>query len=198
MTEARDKSIFFVGTSGPVDKALNDAVANCGIRAHAFVSADDCRKSLNEGDCDLLVVNLDGDTAQGLDLIAEQEHVLRKMPKIALVDHGDIPTAVRAIKAGADNCLEKPVDAQLLRSEIQILLDQTAPSPSCPMETLTPMEKTVLHLILEGKTNRQIAHTLHRSPRTIEVHRKNIMRKLDASSIVDLVRAAASVRLHQT
>jgi len=178
-----------------VDKARNDALTSRGIRAHAFVSADDCRKSLNEGDCDLLVVDLDGDTTQGLDLIAEQEHALRKMPKIALVDHGDISTAVRAIKAGADNCLEKPVDAQLLASEIRNLFVQMVPQPLHLMDTLTPMEKTVLDLILGGKTNSRIARELHRSPRTIEVHRSHIMRQLGVSSMVDLVKASASMGL---
>ena len=104
-------------------------------------------------------------------------------------------SAIQAIKAGADNCLEKPVDAEQLCSEIQALLDQAAPSPSCPVGTLTPMEKTVLHLILEGKTNHETAKVLHRSPRTIEVHRRHIMHKLGISNIVELVRKASTMGL---
>ncbi len=195
MAEARDKTVFFVGQLGSMDKALSDALARRGIQTRTFRSTDDFRNSLGEGNCDLLVVDLDGDTDQSLGLTAELGRTLRRIPAIALVDHGDIATAIRAIRAGADNCLEKPVDTQQLSAEIQTLLDQAVPSPPCSVETLTPMEKTVLQLILEGKTNSETARTLHRSPRTIEVHRSHIMAKLGVSGMVDLARVASVIGL---
>jgi len=193
MAETREKTVFLVGQPGSVDKALNDALASCGIRTHAFRSAEGCRESLSEKTCDLLLIDLDGDAAHSLDLLAELRQMLPQTPTIAFVDHGDIPTAIQAIKAGAANCFQKPVDVQLLGSEIRAALNQAGSEPEHPVSPLTPMEMTVIRHILAGKTNHETAQILHRSPRTIEVHRKNIMRKMDVVNMVDLVKASASM-----
>ncbi len=143
----------------------------------------------------MLVINLDGDTAECLQLLGESETVVSRIPKLAFVDHGDIPTAVQAIRAGATNCLQRPVDSERLFVEIRALLREVRQNDPPLESTLTPMETIVLHLLLEGKTNCDTARTLHRSPRTIEVHRGHIMHKLRVSNMVELVKAAASMGL---
>ena len=195
MTEAREKTVFFVGPLGSMGKVLSGALASRGIRMHGFRSAEECHKLLSEGNCDLLVVDLDGDASRSLDLLAELEQRCSRTLKLALVDHGDIPTAIQAIKAGATDCLEKPVERERLVRGIDDLLQQTAQDLHHAKSVLTPMETTVLHLILEGKTNHETAQALHRSPRTIEVHRRHIMQKLGVSNMVDLVRTASAMGL---
>jgi DNA-binding NarL/FixJ family response regulator len=99
------------------------------------------------------------------------------------------------MKAGASDCLEKSVGGRRLLGGVNDLLRQTIEEPYLSQPALTPMEVTVLCLILEGKTNHEAARILHRSPRTVEVHRKHIMHKLGASSVIDLVKIAASMGL---
>lgn len=114
------------------------------------------------------------------------------VPSIVLVRRGDVRSAVQAMKAGAADCLESPVDAKRLIAAIRSLsLDKPSGHP-CPNGALTRTEKTVLCLVLEGRTSREIARMLHRSRRTIDVHRKNIMGKLGANSLADLVRKTHS------
>ncbi len=203
MAKTREKTVFLVGPLASLGNVLSDASASHGMRMHGFPSVEECRKPLSEGDCDLLVVDLNGDTVRGLDILAELEQTCPHTLKLALVDHGDIATAVQAIKAGATDCLEKPVDGERLITGINDLLRQTAQDLHHSRPALTPTEETVLQIILEGKTNCETARALHRSPRTIEVHRGHIMHKLGVSNMVDLVKTAASMGLcsvfeHQT
>ena len=146
----------------------------------------------------LLVMELNGDTAAALHSMAEVKQRHPQVRVLAIVDRGDIPTTVQAMRAGAANCLEKPVETEPLFSAMSELLDQIDTQSDDSAAPLTRMETTVLQYILQGRPNRQIAEALHRSPRTIEVHRRHIMRKLGASTIVDLVKAAAMMHLDAT
>lgn len=195
MTERRERSVLFVGAPKPVNEMLSGARVSRGIRTCTVKSTDECRRLLDTQDCDLLVIDLDGDKTDGLVLLVELGSMSPPPPIIALVDDGDISTAVKAIKAGADNCLQKPINTGVLKREIQTLLEQTAENRSRSMGKLTPVEKTVLRHILAGQTNGQTARILHRSPRTIEVHRRHIMRKLGVSGMVGLVRVASTMGL---
>jgi two-component system response regulator FixJ len=135
-------------------------------------------------------MEFDGDGAAALHSMAEVKQRHPQVPVLAIVDRGDIPATVQAMRAGATNCLERPVETEPLTSAVSELLDQIDTQSDDSAAPLTRMETTVLQYILHGRTNRQIAEALHRSPRTIEVHRRHIMRKLGASTIVDLVKAA--------
>lgn len=110
------------------------------------------------------------------------------MPAIVLVDHDDVDAAVCAIKDGATDCLERPVKTERLAHVIDELLDPVHPHAGRSGPPLTPVEITVLRHILEGRTTRQIAEMLRRSPRTIEVHRSAMLRELNVDSTVALVK----------
>jgi DNA-binding NarL/FixJ family response regulator len=147
------------------------------------------------GDCDLAIIDLGDQTQLGTKLLAELQRARPALPKLALVDGGDIPAAVQAIRAGATDCVEKTTDSERLLVEIKTLLARANSHHHPPQSPLTRAETAVLDLLLEGKTNQQVALALHRSPRTVEVHRSNIMRKLEVSGLVDLAKAAASMGL---
>ena len=190
--------VFTVGMSTVGREGLDGCLEEAGISAEHFEAAGACRSALVTRPCHLLVVSLDGSATEGLQLLSDSEPPVARIPKLALVDRGDIPAAVQAIRAGAVNCLERTVDTEELFAEIETLLRQGEREPRVLEPSLTKMETAVLRLILKGKTNPETARALHRSPRTIEVHRRHIMRKLGAATIVDLVKRVSAMKLIET
>lgn len=120
-------------------------------------------------------------------------------PVIVLTGHGDVAVAVKAMKAGAIDFVEKPYEKQTLvsalgrafdRMEARSLKDVLADEARGRVERLTPREKDVLVGLVDGFTNKMIAETLDISPRTVEIHRANLMEKLDAPSLSSVLRIA--------
>ncbi len=103
--------------------------------------------------------------------------------------------AVTAIKAGAVDFIEKPLDKKSFLWKVKSILQQNTFNDSYKGKPLTESEMIVLKLVITGKSNKEIAYLLHRSVRTIEVHRSHLMRKLDVDNIVDLVKRAAMMGL---
>lgn len=191
MTPVRQKHVVFVGTSASIREMLDGIATQCGLPICMLGSVQDCPRRLVRENDTLIVMELDGNAAAGLPSLVKLTRQYPKVPVLVIVDRGDIRTTVQAMRAGAANCLEKPVKTELLTSAIDELLDRID-ARSGDSVPLTPVEATVLRHILQGRTNRQIADALYRSPRTIEVHRRHIMRKLGASTIVDLIKAASA------
>lgn len=108
--------------------------------------------------------------------------------------YGDVPTAVEAVKAGAVDFLEKPLDKKSFIRKVKSILSENGNHKPLG-KPLTQSEQRVLKLVLDGKSNREIAGLLSRSQRTIEAHRGHVMQKLGAESVVDLVRRAAMMGL---
>ncbi len=135
----------------------------------------------------------------GLDL---QEHLLAKaidLPFIVITGHGDVPSAVRALKSGAVDFIEKPIDGKLLVAAIEksALARHAAKAKSQTenlaqerIAALTPRERDVLRHLVEGNPNKIIAHQLSISPRTVENHRARLMVKMQADSVAEVVRMA--------
>jgi FixJ family two-component response regulator len=126
------------------------------------------------------------------------------LPIVFLSGHGDIPTTVQAIKGGAEDFLSKPVTKKKLIQTIQRALDryeerrsqqETLLAVRARFSTLTNRENQVFMLIVRGKLNKQIAHELGTSERTIKLHRHNIMEKLGVRSVAGLVSMAAQIGL---
>ncbi len=107
---------------------------------------------------------------------------------------GDIPTAVETIRAGAADFIEKPLDKESFVRRVKTLLPKNGDHKHLG-EFLTRSEHRVLRLVLDGKSNKEIANLLSRSKRTVEVHRARVMRKLGAHSLVDLVKRTATMGL---
>lgn len=152
-------------------------------------------QGLDPSACELLIVDFDGQTSQSLELLTQCRSLYPHLPTLVLVEHGDTSTAVAAMKVGAADCLEKPLTPERLWSAVTTLLGNGHAADPRPYEALTRAEVRVLHLLLAGKTNVEIAAQFHRSRRTIEVHRRNLMRKLGASHISDLVKQAFRMQL---
>lgn len=142
----------------------------------------------------------------GMDGLALQEEIARRkisLPVIVMTGHGDIPLAVKAMRAGAVDFLEKPFDDSVLMASVRRAVDQRSVSlgriaaveqASAQIAQLTERERQVLDLLVVGKPNKVIAYDLDISPRTVEIHRARVMEKLQARSLADLVRLTLAAK----
>jgi two-component system response regulator FixJ len=148
-----------------------------------------------------LVVDIRMPDMDGLEL---QDELLKRkidLPVIVITGHGDVPLAVRAMRAGAVDFLEKPFREEALLESIQRALrhkpapqDTKSGEVTSRLEALTDREREVLNLVVEGHTNKEVARLLDISPRTVDIHRAHVMEKMQADTLADLVRMSLSVQ----
>jgi two-component system response regulator FixJ len=146
-----------------------------------------------------LVADIRMPEMSGLELQEELNTRGSKLPVIIMTGHGDVPLAVRAMKAGAIDFLEKPFEQNALLDSIHRALTKPEVDVASRqilerMHTLTERERQVLDLLILGKANKVIAYELSISPRTVEIHRARVMDKMAARSLAELVRMVLSVK----
>ncbi len=194
-----DLSVYIVDDDDAVRDSLCELLASEGLRTLAYSSASDflnrCSRSMRG--CALFDVRMP--EMSGPELLQHPKFKRLSMPVIMVTAYGDVPMAVEAIKSGAVDFIEKPIDSESLLEAIrrcfkdnnaqQAKYEQRKKHTEC-LARLTPREREVMNLIVEGKANREIAESLGISPRTVEVHRAAIKRKLEVKSLSDLVRLA--------
>jgi FixJ family two-component response regulator len=189
------QSVFVAGTMRCVQDSLQTILRQCDVSVQCFTTSRECLAELEPHPFDLLIVCMDDEPHHGLELVMQSKCIYPATPILAIVREGDVALAVRVMKAGATDCLEATLKMAGLHSTILDLLRQHCARNRRADLGLTKTESLVLAYILEGRTNREIASLLHRSQRTIEVHRQAIMHKLRASGMVDLFKRAASLGL---
>lgn len=150
--------------------------------------------------CVLLEVCMRG--MDGLEVSAELKVLEIDLPVVMVTTQGDVSTAVRAMKAGAIDCIEKPLDDIRLIAAIEGALNRSAAGPADEIaeaggriSSLSPREREVLDGLVVGHSNKEIAHDLQISVRTVEVHRANMLRRLGARGLGDAVRLAVLASL---
>jgi len=195
MTNNARQHIFFVDDEPKVRKAVGRTLDQLGSKVSCFACAADCLEQLRCQTCDLLITDVKMPEMDGIELLAEAKHIIPSLPVLAITGYADVPMAVRALKAGAREFIEKPLDRQRFLSAVESTLKRIAPADPLVGKALTRTEMRVLRLILDGKSNKEIARLRHRSVRTIEFHRNHIMRKLGVDNPVDLVKQAAMMGL---
>ncbi|MBI1212633.1 MAG: response regulator [Alphaproteobacteria bacterium] len=185
------------------DEALRDStqalVARAGFRTATYASASDFLSGKLEAGCALVDVRMP--EMDGIALMHEMTSRRIEMPVIVMTGFADVPLAVKAMKAGANDFVEKPCPREELIAAIKRALSRARSSQAEDVEKkeiqtrlarLTQRERDVLQLIVLGDANKVIAHKLGISPRTVEIHRGRLMEKTEAGSLAELVRMAIS------
>jgi two-component system, LuxR family, response regulator FixJ len=185
------------------DEALRDSLAfllrtaNINVTSHASAAAFLDAMPKSAVSCIITDVRMPG--LGGIDLLRRLKELGITAPVIVITGHGDVPLAVEAMKFGAIDFLEKPFDDEVLLQSVHSALREHAGTAKRQAEradidsrlaTLSPRERDVLGGLVAGHANKKIAFDLGISPRTIEIYRANLMDKMKAGSLSDLVRMA--------
>ena len=191
----RGLQVFVVDDERGVLKAIEETLITIGVEVTCFVSPVLCLERLPYQKCDLLITDLKMPEMDGIELLTNVKRRAPWVPVLVITGYGDISTAVRAVKAGAADLIEKPLDKSTLLRVVKLILHDNDPANTGVSGLLTPVQTKVLKLIIEGNSNRQIADLLNRSVRTIEVHRAHIMGKLGVKNLLELTKRAISLGL---
>jgi FixJ family two-component response regulator len=196
---ATKATIFIVDDDPSIRLALENLLSSIGQQVETYAAAQDFLRDCPRNPAGCLVLDVQMPGLSGLDLQSELNRAGIQLPIIFITGHGDIPTTVRAMKAGAVEFLTKPVsDSELLAAIDQALeRDRLARADRADVselrgryDQLTPKEREVMALVVQGLLNKQIALRLNNSEITIKQHRGKVMHKMHAESLVDLVHMA--------
>jgi two-component system response regulator TtrR len=191
-----NQHIFFVDYEADVLEVISGIIEQLGVRVSYFTSAADCLEQLRSHKCDLLVTDLKMPEMCGIELLRHAKLRVPSLPVIIITNRSDIPTAVEAIKAGAVDFIEKPLDKRNFAERIQSILGENGNHHDNHLgKPLTQSETRVLKLVIQGKSSKEIAQLLNRSKRTIEAHRARVMRKLGVDNIIDLIKRSTAMGL---
>jgi len=169
------------------------------INFRCFVNQTECFNRLQNQRCDLLIADQSVPATNSVKFVREVKCLVPWVPILIITENGDISNAVEAIKAGAVDVLERPLEKEdFLKRVKSILQHNHTPVKTYIGKPLSKKEQEILRFILEGKNNKEIGGLLHRSTRTIEVHRRRIMHKLGVNNIIDLVKRTAFMKLDNT
>ncbi len=199
-----EKRVYLVDDEAAVRRSVGFMLKTSGFEVESFESGEAFLKAaphLAPG-CVLLDVRLGA-----MDGLAVQQALKDKgvvLPVIIITGHGDVGLAVRAMKAGAVDFLEKPfektaviasLEQALRHNDGRAELNRLADQARAQLNGLTPRERDVLNGLVEGQSNKVIAYDLGISPRTVEIHRANLMSKLGVGSLSDALKIAFTARM---
>jgi len=194
------KQHIFVVDDDPITlKSLHWMLKILGVTISCFSDPVRCLEQLGSRRCDLLIANQEMSEISGIELLRRVKHLNPGLPVLIISDCSNITTVVEAMKAGAKDFLNKPLSKKVLLQKVKLILQENVtPSDTCGGQLLSHAEMRVLQLVADSKTSSEIARLLHRSYRTIQVHRASLLRKLNAKNSVALVRQAQMMGLIDT
>ncbi len=195
MADIVEQHIFFLDDEPEIRDVVKETLEGPDIKVTCFACPLECLAQLRSQKCDLLIADLRMPEKDGLELLTDVKQIIPHLPVLMITGYGDVPTAVKAIKGGAVDFIEKPLVKEDFLQKVRSILQQSAAAVMATGEPLTRAEMSVLRLVVEGRSNGEIADFLHRSQRTVEVHRAAVMHKLGVNSLVDLIKTGAAMGL---
>jgi FixJ family two-component response regulator len=195
--------VFIVDDDDAVRESLVFLMKSVNQKAEAYGSAQEFLDSFNPDQAGCLLLDIRMPGMSGLELQSKLKELHSILPIIFITGHGDVPMAVKAIQAGAADFIQKPFRDQELLDRIQEVLTEDASIRTEKLErqeilqrieSLTDREKEVMEQVVEGKANKVVAIDLNVSQRTVEIHRANVMEKMKAKSLAQLVRLVMRAR----
>jgi two-component system response regulator FixJ len=201
MTET--PTIFVVDDDTAVLDSLKLLLDLAGFKVETFASAQAFLDAWQDGRPGCLVSDIRMPGMDGLELQQELMRRGAQLPVIFITGHGDVQKAVKALKDGASDFIEKPFEEETLTSAIQAALKGAQPQQrqrqevaglAARLQTLTPREREVMDLVAEGNSNKSVALKLGISARTVEIHRARMMEKMKAANLSELVRMAIKLK----
>jgi two-component system, LuxR family, response regulator FixJ len=188
--------VFVIDDQAAVRQALGEMLRVFGYSVRTFESADGFLAALQGGETGCIVADVRMPGMDGIELVRELARRSNALPVVLISGHADVPMAVAAIKAGAEDFIEKPVDDVHLLAAINRSLARTFARQQSlgelqrQLDSLTAREVEVMDLVVQGYTSQAIASRLNISARTVESYRVQIMDKMKAPSVAVLVRLA--------
>jgi FixJ family two-component response regulator len=197
-------TVFIIDDDRGMRQSIQDLVESVGLHAESFATSGEFLKRKRTNDPSCLVLDIRLPQMSGLDFQRQLAESGMQIPIIFVTAHGDVPMSVRALKSGAVEFLTKPFRDQDLLDAIQQALQRDRAEQEQQAEindlrerygALTAREQQVMALVVSGMLNKQIASEIGASEATVKIHRGNVMRKMQAGSVVDLVRMADKLKL---
>ena len=204
MKSAAGSTVYIVDDDHGMRQAVQDLVESVGLHAESFSTAEEFLRKERSPEASCLVLDVRLPTMSGLDFQRQLATTGVQIPIIFITAHGDIPMSVGALKSGAVEFLTKPFRDQDLLDAIQQALQRDRIAREQQIEvrelqkryqSLTAREKEVIGFVVAGMVNKEIASQIGASESTVKIHRGNVMQKMRAASLVDLVRMADKLEL---
>ena len=189
MDDKNIKHIFFVDDEPKVREVVGETLEQLEVKVSCFPGGQQCLENFENQKCDLLITDLKMPGMDGLELMQKAKEMAPWLPVLVITGYGDIPVAVRSIKIGAVDFIEKPLEKETFLRKVKSILKNNSIN-KYNGKPLTATESKIFRMVIDGKSNREIAELLHRSIRTIEVHRANVMQKFGVENLVDLIKEA--------
>ncbi len=201
---ASDGIVYVIDDDEGARHSLEFLLDVAGVRVRSFASADAFLKAAPPLARACVVTDVRMPGMSGIELADEMQRRGAGAPVIIITGHADVPLAIQAMKAGVADFIEKPFDDEVMLAAIRKALAQQASDDGAAAErqavldriaTLSPRERDVMEGLVAGKANKVIAFDLDISARTVEVYRANLMMKMQAKTLSDLVRMATIVAI---
>lgn len=198
VTAAADRTVFVVDDDEAALDSLLMLLKSDGLRARGFASAHEFLAKYETEARGCVITDLRMPDMDGLDLLHALKGMGCLLPVVMITGHADVSRAVDAMKAGAADFIEKPYESEVILRVVRGCLEENDVAVDANsartrvlrrLESLTTRERQVLDLIIHGASNKVIAATLQISPRTVEIYRANVMSKMRADSLSDLIRS---------